>query len=114
MRTELEGRSLEFALSVIAFVNRFPKSPVGWTIGRQLLKSATSIGANYREAQRGESKEDFIHKVAIAEKEAAETENWLLLCERSSLGGSAVERLLDEARELVAILTTIGRNAKRR
>lgn len=114
MKTELEGRTLEFSLRVIAFVAVFPKTPTGWTVAQQLVKSATAIGANYREAQRAESKPDFIHKIGIAEKEASETEYWLLICERASLGTSEVSRLLGEARELTAILTTIGRKAKGR
>ena len=114
MKTELEGRTLEFALRVIAFAGSFPSSATGTVIGRQLLKSGTSIGANYREAGRAESNIDFIHKVSIATKEAAETEYWLQICQRAGLGGKEVESLLDESRQLLAILTTIGRNAKKR
>ena len=114
MKTELEGRTLEFAVRIVAFADVLPKTPAGWTIGRQLVKSGTSIGANYREAGRAESKNDFIHKVSIAEKEAAETEYWLLICQRVNVGSNDVAALLDEARQLLAILTTIGRNAKKR
>jgi four helix bundle protein len=114
MKTELEGRTLEFALRIISFVDGFEKSSVGLVVGRQLLKSATSIGANYREANRAESKSDFIHKVGIAEKEASETEYWLLICQHAKLGGHGIDSLLDEARQLLAILTTIGRKAKKR
>jgi four helix bundle protein len=113
MKTELEGRTLEFALRVISLVDGFPKSSASLVIGRQLLKSATSLGANYREANRAESKSDFIHKVGIAEKEASETEYWLLICQRAKLGADGVASLLDEARQLLAILTTIGRKAKK-
>ncbi len=77
------------------------------------MKAATSIGANYREAGRAESKDDFIHKVGIAEKEAAETEYWLLICQRSFPDRAEIVTLLDEPRQLLAILTTIGRNAKK-
>lgn len=113
MKTELEGRTLEFALRIISFANSFEKSSAGLVVGRQLLKSATSIGANYREANRAESKSDFIHKIGIAEKEAAETEYWLLICQRAKLGTQGIDSLLDEARQLLAILTTIGRKAKK-
>ena len=105
---------MEFAVRITAFVDLLPRTTAGWTLGRQLLKSATSIGANYREAGRAESKDDFIHKVGIAEKEAAETEYWLLICQRSFPDRSEVAELLDESKQLLAILTTIGRNAKRR
>ena len=114
MKTELEGRTLEFALRVVSFVGTFPKTTTGLVIGRQLLRSGSSIGANYREANRAESKDDFIHKVAIAEKEASEAEYWLQICQRAGLGGKEIESLLDESRQLLAILTTIGRNAKKR
>lgn len=113
MKNELEGRTLKFALKAIAFVDSLPRNTVGSVIGRQLLRSATSLGANYREAQRAESKADFIHKVAVAEKEAAETEYWLLLCLESKLASAEANKLLAESRELLAILVTIGRNAKR-
>jgi four helix bundle protein len=113
MKNEFEGRTLQFALKAIAFVDSLPRGTVGAVIGRQLLRSATSIGANYREAQRAESKADFIHKVAVAEKEAAETEYWLILCLESRLAATEANKLLVESRELLAILVTIGRNAKR-
>ncbi|MBP6506166.1 MAG: four helix bundle protein [Opitutaceae bacterium] len=113
MKNELEGRTLQFALTAIAFVNSLPRNTAGAVIGRQLLRSATSIGANYREAQRAESKADFIHKVAVAEKEAAETEYWLILCLESGLAPAETDKLLLETRELLAILVTIGRNTKR-
>jgi four helix bundle protein len=111
MKTELEGRTLRFALSTIRFVETLPRSISGTAIGRQLVKSGTAIGALYREAQRAESRADFIHKIAIAEKEAAETEYWLLLCVEAGLT-DRVRDLLAETRELLAILVTIGRKAK--
>jgi four helix bundle protein len=114
VKTELEGRTLEFAIRITSFVDKLPRTTAGWTLGRQLLKAATSIGANYREAGRAESKDDFIHKVGIAEKEAAETEYWLLICQRSFTDVADATPLLDESRQLLAILTTIGRNAKKR
>jgi four helix bundle protein len=113
VKTELENRTLEFALRIIALVESFPKTTVGTVIGRQLMKAGSSIGANYREAGRAESKEDFIHKIAIAEKEASETEYWLVICQRAKPGTASVEDLLDESRQLLAIFTTIGRNAKK-
>ena len=84
-------------------------------MGYQLLKSATSIGANYREANRAESKSDFIHKITIIEKEAAETQYWIELFNDSNIG-SAEDRawLLQEATELLAIFTSIGKTSKKR
>jgi four helix bundle protein len=60
-------------------VEQLPKSRSGDAVARQLIKSGTSIGANYREANRAQSKDDFIHKISIATKEASETGFWLEL-----------------------------------
>ena len=114
MKTELEDRTKRFSLNLISLLKNLPKGYLGDVIGRQLLKSGTSIGANYREANRAESKADFVHKVNLAEKEAAETVYWLEICMEAGFGTSAeIERLAQEAKELLAILTTIGRNTKR-
>ena len=114
MKTELEDRTKRFSLNLISLLKSLPKGYLGDVIGRQLLKSGTSIGANYREANRAESKADFVHKVNLAEKEAAETVYWLDICMEAGFGTSAeIERLAQEAKELLAILTTIGRNTKR-
>jgi four helix bundle protein len=114
-KPELEARTLEFAVMIIRFVSAFQKSDAALTVGRQLLRSATSIGANYREANRAESREDFIHKTAIAQKEAAETDYWLEICLRTKLGeATQANALSNEARELLAIFTTINRKAKGR
>ena len=115
MKTELEGRTKEFGVRIVSLIRVFPKTVDGVEIGRQLLRSGTSIGANYREANRAESKQEFIHKIGLAEKEASETVYWLEICEAAPLGDSAeVGALLKEAGGLLAILTTIGRKAKRR
>lgn len=114
MKTELEGRTKRFSLDLIKALKSFPVGYLGEVIGRQLLKSGTSIGANYREANRAGSRADFIHKTNLAEKEAAEAVYWLELCMEAGLGASAeIQRLSQEARELLAILTTIGRNSKK-
>jgi four helix bundle protein len=112
---ELEERTLAFAVQVVAFVSSFPRSDSALVIGRQLLRSGTSIGANYREANRAESPSDFAHKVAIAVKEAAETEYWLLLCQRTDIGShDSLAMLTIETNELIAILSTILRRARRK
>ena len=76
MKNDLETRTKWFAPSIIATVVDLPKNKASDVLGRQLLKSATAIGANDREASRAQSHEAFIHKIAICEKEAAETEYW--------------------------------------
>ncbi len=111
---ELEERTLSFAVRLISFVNTLPTTAAGRTVAGQLLDAGTSIGANYREANRAESKADFAHKIAISLKESAETEFWLLLCERSGLGdANAVSHLCAEAGEYVRIFSTIRRKARR-
>ncbi len=82
-------------------------------MGDQLLRSGTSIGANYREANRASSRVDFIYKINLSEKEAAETEYWLELADNAAIGdGSERAALMLEARELVAIFTRIGKTSK--
>jgi len=113
VKTELEERTKKFAVQVVKTVANFPKTADGQVIGRQLLKAGTSIGANYREANRAESRMDFIHKIGIAEKEAAETIYWLEICQECKLGArEVIDSLHKEAGELLAILITIGRKTK--
>jgi four helix bundle protein len=113
-KTELEVRTKRFALDLIDLVERLPVGRAGDVVGRQLLRSGTSIGANYREANRAESKSDFIHKVGISTKEAAETEFWLeLVSESKHLKTAGSSEVLSESRELLAILISIGRNSKK-
>lgn len=111
----LEERTLAFAVAVVRYVAIFPRTAPAMVIGRQLLKSGTAIGANYREANRAESRDDFIHKSAIVLKEVSETDYWFDLCSRTDLG-DPVQRaaLCQEARELLAIFTTINRRARGR
>lgn len=110
---ELEERTLQFAVRLVAFVNTLPSTVAGRTVGNQMLSSGTSVGANYREANRAESKADFAHKIAVSLKESAETEYWLLLCERVKLGSSVeAVALRTEAGEFVRIFSSINRKAR--
>ena len=112
-KIELERRTKAFALRVIRFVAQLPKNRVTDVMGYQLLKSGTSIGANYREANRAQSRSDFIHKIALVEKEAAETQYWLELMNESGIGRSQDRLwLLQESTELLAIFTKIGKSSK--
>ena len=82
----------------------------GDVLTRQLLRSATSIGANYREANRGVSRADFSNKIGTVQKEAAETQYWIELLIESKIGSEdTVLALLKESTELLAIFTTIGK-----
>jgi len=96
-------------------VAALPRNKTTEVLGPQLLKAGTSVGANYREANRAESKNDFIHKIGVIEKEAAESQYWLELFEEAKIGDETERQwLLKEATELLAIFTRIGRTAKAR
>src|SRR5438128_4062836 len=83
-KVELEKRIKQFALKIIAFAATLPIGRIGDVITYQLVKAGTSVGANYREANRGESRNDFIHKIGIVEKEAAESQYWSSYVKRES------------------------------
>jgi four helix bundle protein len=110
---DLERRTMQFALKILAFVSTLPKNRIGDLITYQLAKAGTSVGANYREANRGESRKDFIHKLAIVQKETAESQYWLELCDAADFGNRDQRLwLLKEAGELLAIFTSSLRTAK--
>jgi four helix bundle protein len=113
-RSDLEEQTLVFSCELIDLLLTFPRGVVGDVIGRQLLRAGTSIGANYREANRAVSKPDFINKIGICEKEASETGYWLEICSRRRIGAAELlKALAQESRELPAIFVTIGKNANR-
>jgi len=109
----IQDRSYEFACRVIRLVDHIArKSLVMRTIARQLLKSATSVGANLEEASAAQSKPDFVSKCCIAAKEARETRYWLrLLTAARGVSGARLAPLIEESNQLVAILTTIIKKA---
>jgi four helix bundle protein len=112
-KVELEERTVRFAIEIIEFASTLPHSKTGAVIEYQLVKAGTSVGANYREANRAESRADFIHKIAIVEKECAEARYWLEVCDRAKLGQPIKRKwLLQESGELLAIFTSSGRTAK--
>jgi len=112
-KKELEKRTKKFALQVIKFVADLPKNKITDVMGYQFLKAGTSIGANYREANRAQSRQDFIHKIAIVEKEASETQYWLELFDALPMGDpESLSWLLAESGELLAIFTSIGKTTK--
>ena len=112
-KAELEKRTKQFALKIIAFVATLPQTKTCAINEYQLVKAGTSVGANYREANRAESRADFIHKIAIVEKESSESGYWLEICDEADLGNVELRKwLLQEARELLAIFTSIGRSTK--
>lgn len=114
MSKELVERTKKFALRIIKLVQSLPeKDKVSEVLGRQVLRSGPSVGANYRSALRGRSEKDFLSRIAIAEEEADETIYWLeLLIEAGIVTEKKMKLLLQEAKELTAILTTIGKTKK--
>lgn len=112
---DLRDRTEDFALRVIRIFSALPKSPVAQVLGKQGLRSRTSVGANYREASRARSKAEFISKIGDCLKEIEETEYWLgLLVKSGMLKGEQVAGLLDETNQLIAIFTAIHKKAKER
>src|SRR5258706_2485846 len=111
---DLKPRTKTFALRIIRMYSKLPKSDtVAQVLGKQVLRSGTSVGANYREASRGRSKAEFISKIGDSLKEVEETEYWLeLLVDSSCISSGKMSDLLDETRQLIAIFTTIDKNAK--
>ena len=116
MRPEdLKQRTKRFALRVIRLTRALPKDRVGDVIGRQLLRSGTSVGANYRAACRARSASDFISKMHIVQEEADESLYWMeLLVEGGFLPKSQMENLMQEAEELVAIIVASINTARRK
>jgi len=110
---ELKDRTRRFALAMLKVVRRLQKGPVGDTIARQLARSGTSVGANYRSACRARSRADFASKIAIAEEEADESAFWLeVIAEDGLLPSADVAPLLQEANELTAILAASAKTAR--
>lgn len=113
MKNDLEMRTRRFAAKIIAFAATLPNNKVGDIITYQLVKAGTAVGANYREACRAESRNDFIHKLAIVEKECSEAEYWLQVCDEPRLGDDEQRVwLLDEAGQLLRIFSSSGKTAK--
>ena len=111
---DLRPRTKMFARRIIRFYAALPRtSVVAQVLGKQVLRSGTSVGANYREAYRARSKAEFISKIGDCLKEADETLYWLeLLLEESFVPARRLQPLVNEANELVAIFTTISKHSR--
>ena len=110
---QLEGRTKKFAISVIKLSVLLPGSSEGKIIRNQFTKAGTSVGANYREANRARSKADFINKIRICESEASETIYWLeIIIDLNWINSQKTEPVMNEAIELLAIFTSIGKTSK--
>jgi len=110
---QLEARTKKFAIRIIELSILLSNTPENRVIKNQVTKSGTSIGANYREANRSRSRSDFANKIKICESEASETVYWLeIISDLNQIELGKIERTLAEANEILAIFTSIGKNLK--
>jgi len=110
---DLKSRTKTFALNIIKLVKSLPDDKVGRVLGNQILRSGTSVAANYRSACKARSKADFISKITVVEEEADETSLWLeLIMESETLNNDLTKSLHKESGELTAIFTSSGKTAK--
>jgi four helix bundle protein len=113
MASPLKDKSFAFAIRIVNLYKYLCSDKKEYILSKQLLRSGTAIGALVREAEQSESKPDFIHKLAIALKEANETEYWiLLLCETDYLTPKQCESILDDLKELLKLLTASIKTTK--
>jgi len=108
MKYDLEERTAKFGEEVIDFVQKLPKNAINISLISQLVRAATSIGANYMEANQAASKRDFKHKIRICRKEANETKHWLRMVARAHpKSRNGCKNLWQEAHELTLIFAKI-------
>ncbi len=109
----LEKRSKKFAVNIIGLSTALPNTPESQVIRNQITKSGSSIGANYREANRARSRADFKNRIKICESEASETQYWIeVIVEAEWLTREEVKTVYNECSELLALFTTIGKSIK--
>ena len=112
-RYDLRERTAKFGEMIIILLKLIPVSPVSRPLIDQLVRSSTSIGANYMEADGAESKKDFCHKIAICKKESMETQYWLqMLAKANPEKKEALRKLWKEAHEFTLIFAKIIRSAR--
>ena len=108
MTAELKERTFDFSLRIIRLVESLPSARIGEVFGRQILRCATSVGANYRAACRAKSQKDFLSKMKICEEEIDETLYWLELIKAAQVFPEGkLNAVISEANELCAIITAI-------
>jgi len=115
----LQNRTMKFAIDVIKLTEGFPKNTAAFVIEKQIIRSATSVAANYRSISRAKSKMDFINKLRIVEEEADETMFWIELCkELNFTDQTTLNKLHIEANEILSIIVasikTMKNNLKRK
>jgi four helix bundle protein len=113
-KAELIARTKAFSLRILKLVDHLPRTTSGRAIGNQLVRSGTSVGANYRAACRSRSRAEFIAKLGIVAEEADETIYWLeLIRDGNLLSANKLKELIKEADELTAIFTAGRRTSSR-
>ena len=112
---DLRNRTKRFALRIIKLYASLPRLAVAQTLGHQLLRSGTSVGANYREACRARSNAEFVSKLGDSLKELEETSYWLeLLGDSGTIGVQRIALLIDETSQLIAVFTSISKKVRAR
>jgi four helix bundle protein len=106
------NKSFDFAISVISLYKKLLAANE-YVLSKQLLRSATSIGANIQEALAGQTKKDFAYKMSIASKEARETKYWLMLLDKSQLIALDYSKYLSETDQLINMLTSIVKTTQK-
>ena len=110
---ELQARSKQFSLRIIKLVRALPNDIVGWELGKQILRSGTSVSSNYRAARRARSHKEFVSKIGTVVEESDETVHWLeLLTESGIVNAQRVANLLREADELMRIFSKTRATAR--
>jgi four helix bundle protein len=104
---DIRQRILAFAIEIVGVCRQLPKTLEYEQIRKQLIRSATSIGANYEEADGTLTKKDFLHKAAIARKEAKETRYWLMILQSTQAPTKEMADYLQEVEEIISILSAI-------
>jgi four helix bundle protein len=112
-KIDIQKRAFKFGTEIIKFVNLFPKTPAGFALGNQVVRSGTSIGANIFEAQSASTKKEFIYCLNISLKESRETKYWIELSQETNIViNFNYTFLTKEIEELIKILVTIIKNTK--
>lgn len=112
-RKELQQRTKKFHVDIIRLCEEFPRNAAGFEMAKQLIRSAGSVGANYRASVRAKSSADFVYKIELVVEEADESHYWLEVVKEAGLqNGSELDRLIKEANELTAIFAATDKTSK--
>lgn len=114
-KKQLQDRTMGFAIDIIQLTEKFPKNTAAFVVEKQIIRSATSVAANYRAISRAKSETDFIHKLSIVEEEEAadETMFWLELCMNLNLTEKNIlDKLYQEANEILSIIVASKKQLK--